>query len=297
MIRFEQPFSRVIILLLLLLFINETLQAQIYNTKQLSTSSVVEFQAKLKSHQSIPNVARLLSTTNLVRGPYLQSGTPNSLVVRWRTDVATVSRVRYGMSADNLFFVTDDSTLTTEHEIKLTGLTADTKYYYSIGSMTDTLSIGSDQAFVTNPAKGTRKKSRFWIIGDSGTGNNDARNVRDAYKTFNDTTHTDLWIMLGDNAYNEGTDSQHQTAVFEMYPDMLRKSVLWPAFGNHDGRSAHSITETGVFYDIFTLPRQAEAGGLASGTEAYYSFDYANIHFVCLNSYDVDRSVGSAMMT
>ena len=46
-----------------------------------------------------------------------------------------------------------------------------------------------------------------------------------------------------------------------------------------------SPTETGPYFDIFSLPTKAEAGGLASGTEAYYSFDYGNIHFVVLDSY------------
>ena len=32
------------------------------------------------------------------------------------------------------------------------------------------------------------------------------------------------------------------------------------------------------------------AGGVASGTEAYYSFDYANTHFIALDSHDSDRS-------
>ena len=75
--------------------------------------------------------------------------------------------------------------------------------------------------------------------------------------------------MLGDNAYSNGTDSEYQAAVFNMYPNMLKKSVLWPAFGNHDagyfGYSANSNTQTRVFYDIFSLPTDAEAGGLAVG--------------------------------
>jgi hypothetical protein len=84
-----------------------------------------------------------------------------------------------------------------------------------------------------------------------------------------------------------------------MYPAMLRKSVLWPTLGNHDALSASSPTESGVYYDIFDLPRAGEAGGLASGTEAYYSFDYANVHFICLDSHDTDRSPppGGAMLT
>src|SRR4029450_1136767 len=58
---------------------------------------------------------------------------------------------------------------------------------------------------------------------------------------------------------------------------------------------ADSPTQTGPYYDIFTLPRNAEAGGVASGTEAYYSFDYGNIHFICLDSFDTPRSATGAM--
>ena len=73
--------------------------------------------------------------------------------------------------------------------------------------------------------------------------------------------------------------------------------MLWPTLGNHDGRSADSTTESGPYYDIFSLPRNGEAGGVASGTEAYYSFDYGNMHFICLDSNETDRSADGAMMT
>ncbi len=102
--------------------------------------------------------------------------------------------------------------------------------------------------------------------------------------------------MLGDNAYERGTDAEYQAAVFNMYPEMLRKSVLWPTLGNHDGASSNSGTQTGPYYESFTLPKKAEAGGIASGTEAYYSFDYGNIHFVVLDSFDSSRSPTGAMM-
>ncbi len=78
--------------------------------------------------------------------------------------------------------------------------------------------------------------------------------------------------MLGDNAYKDGTDSEYQQAVFNTYPSLLRQTPVWPTLGNHDGRSADSFFQTGVYYDIFSLPTNAEAGGSISGTEAYYSF-------------------------
>ena len=103
--------------------------------------------------------------------------------------------------------------------------------------------------------------------------------------------------MLGDNAYSEGNDVEYQAAVFETYPQVLPRTVLWPTLGNHDGFTADSTTESGPYYDIFSLPRNGEAGGVASGTEAYYSFDYGNMHFICLDSYETDRSPDGAMMT
>ena len=103
--------------------------------------------------------------------------------------------------------------------------------------------------------------------------------------------------MLGDNAYRDGTDAEYQSAVFEIYPQVLPRTVLWPTLGNHDGHAADSTTESGPYYDIFSLPRNGEAGGVPSGTEAYYSFDYGNIHFIVLDSYETDRSPDGAMMT
>ncbi len=135
------------------------------------------------------------------------------------------------------------------------------------------------------------------MLGDSGTANDDARAVRDAYLELPLLPHNDLWLMLGDNAYADGTVQEYQAAVFDMYPTVLRNSVLWPTLGNHDGHTADSASQSGPYYDIFTLPTDAQAGGVASGTEAYYSFDYGNIHFICLESYETDRSPSGAMMT
>ncbi len=75
--------------------------------------------------------------------------------------------------------------------------------------------------------------------------------------------------------------------MFDVYSDMLKKSVAWSTLGNHDGHSATSSTQSGPYYDIFSFPKAGEAGGTSSGTEAYYSFDYANIHFMVLESHQL----------
>jgi hypothetical protein len=243
-------------------------------------------------------VPQLSINGDVTRGPYLQQGTPTSVIVRWRTAMATDSRVRYGDAPGNLTHVVDVAGSTTEHAVTLTGLDPDTTYYYSVGSSTEVFDgDDAEHFFLTSPLPGTAKPTRIWVLGDSGTANANALAVANAYASFTGSTHTDLWLMLGDNAYNTGTDGQYQAAVFDMYPEMLRKSVLWATLGNHDGISADSSAQTGPYYDIFTLPTGAEAGGLASGTEAYYSFDYGNIHFICLESHETDRSPGGAMLS
>ena len=244
-------------------------------------------------------VSAVSAQTPLVqRGPYLQMGTPDGIVIRWRTDLATDSVVTYGTSFGMLNQVATDPAPTTEHVVTLTGLTPSTDYYYAVGSTLDGVLAGGGPAtrFRTAPLVGSKARTHFWVVGDSGTANATARQVRDGYYLSTGNRHTDFWLMLGDNAYDSGTDVEYQTAVFQnMYEDMLQSSVLWPAIGNHDAGSADSPTESGPYYDIFTMPRMGEAGGVPSGTEAYYSFDWANVHFICLDSMDTDRSVNGAM--
>jgi tetratricopeptide (TPR) repeat protein len=240
-----------------------------------------------------PNVALALA-----RGPYLQEGTPESIVVRWRTDRGADAVVRYGTSFADLLYEERDTRAIRDHAIALHALTPDTRYYYTVGSSAGPLAgAAGELSFITAPARGTRKPLLIWALGDSGTADLNARHVRDAYRDWSGGRVPDVWLMLGDNAYQSGTDAEFQAAVFGVYPDLLSRGVLWPTLGNHDGISADSETQSGPYYDIFTLPSAGEAGGLPSGTEAYYAFDYANLHFICLDSYETDRSPDGAMMT
>ncbi len=368
-----------------------------------------DFKAKVRT---VPQAKNLPVIT---RGPYLQLGTTNSMVVRWRTAQPRPSVVKFGRAPDKLSKEARASGTLAEHVVLFTNLQPDTKYFYSIGerdtpmivSLTNDLAristtngtlyvssrstnleiaavtngtllfshqrgrlsittedgrwkqdttnttllvstltslinlsvsngalavassdhiipmdggevgkrakkptrhfavgttnvtfVGADSNtfFVTHPPIGPAKPTRIWVLGDPGTRKKEQFKVRDAYYQWNGDRSTDLWIMLGDNAYSAGKDDEYQGGVFDAYKSMLRKSVLWPCLGNHDAGSANSPTQSGVYYDIFTLPSQAQAGGVMSGTEAYYSFDYANMHFVVLDSADSDWSENGLMV-
>ena len=232
------------------------------------------------------------------RGPYLQLGTSNSIIVRWRTDIATDTVIHFGDAPGNLSNVVSIPGSRNNHEAKLSGLSADTKYFYSVGNSNRVLEGGDpDYFFTTSPQPGTPKATRIWIIGDSGNPNNNGRAVRDAFKTHNNSNPPDIWLMLGDNAYTDGTDNQYQKAVFNQYPKLLQQTVLWPALGNHDALSSFADGQSGPYFDAFNLPVNAEAGGISSDTEAYYSFNYGNIHFISMDSYQSSRLPDGKMLT
>ena len=244
-------------------------------------------------HVQVGSEARV----RLFRGPFLQSGSSTSMVVRWRTDWYAESAIHYGTNSASLDTSCMEPTPKLEHELEIRGLTPDTAYYYSVGSVGETYASGEEFRFRTSPTNA--RPVRIWVIGDSGTANQNAAQVRDAYyaETSTNAIRTDLWLMLGDNAYGEGLDRDFSAAVFNMYPELLRTSVLWPALGNHEAGDTSPGGDPSLHLETFTLPTRGEAGGIASGTELYYSFDYANIHLVCLDSFLSDNSPDGAMVT
>ncbi|GAB3703385.1 hypothetical protein GCM10027592_33310 [Spirosoma flavus] len=224
----------------------------------------------------------------LTRSPYLQTVTPTGITIRWRTDQPTDSRVRFGSSLGQLNQQTTNSAVTTEHIVTLTNLQPATRYYYAIGSSTSDILVSNELNFKTSPAPGSTAPVRIWALGDFGTGSANQMDVAQRYRQLAQTRPADVWLWLGDNAYSQGTDLQYQQNVFTMYADILKYLPFWPTPGNHD----YNETPTNFnneYFNLTTLPQQAEAGGVASGSEMNYSFNYANVHFVSLDSEGQDN--------
>jgi hypothetical protein len=225
----------------------------------------------------------------VTRGSYLQNGTPTAMTIKWRTDSLTNSTVWYGDHPDSLLQMVHSATPTYNHAVRVTGLTPYTTYYYAIGDTTGVLEGDSSHHFCTNPLPGTPQPIKAWVIGDFGRNNLPERWVRDSYPRYvRDNRLADVWLWLGDNAYDSGTDPQYQTNVFAIYDSIFAFQPFWPTPGNHDYLSVNQNgfppTHTGPYYSIVEVPTQGEAGGLPSGGEMFYAFDYGNVHFVSLNS-------------
>jgi hypothetical protein len=207
------------------------------------------------------------------RGPYLQNASSTTMVVKWRSNQNALGQVNYGINPNELTEVAFATRESRDQEVLLTTLVADTDYYYKVSE------DDAEYTFRSPPVEGSAMPTRVWILGDSGTANLNASLVKLAFYDFNGGPVTDLMLTLGDNAYDIGTDSNYQQAFFNMYKESLPGTLVWPAIGNHD------VTDGELpYFDIFTLPTDGKTGVVASGTEAYYSFNYANIHFVSLDS-------------
>ena len=253
-----------------------------------------------------------------MRGPYLALGTSDSMSIVWRTWRQIDPVVRYGRSPrkldrmvriNNILIRTKDHSDPSlalhsgpddvrQYEATVTGLKPATTYFYAVYDG-DRLLAGGDKTyhFTTHPSPGSKAPLRFWVVGDSGTGGQEQADVHSAMRAFTreQKRPIDIYLHVGDMAYSRGTDHEFHFHFFKPYEQTLRNTVCWPAMGNHEGATSSGQTGIGPYYDGYILPTRGEAGGLSSGTEAYYSFDYGNVHFIALNSHDLDRSPTAAM--
>jgi Calcineurin-like phosphoesterase len=256
------------------------------------TSSDISFNLRLTDN-NFPAPRPLIT-----RGAYLQMLSTNSIVVRWQTNIACDSKVDFGTLSATTQSVTD-ANLVTEHEVKLMGLSPNTKYLYQIGTTTTALQGNANNYFKTAIPLGTSDFT-VWVTGDAGNGSAGQLAVRNSYLNYVGNNPANFWIWLGDNAYSTGLPSQYDSYVFNIYPEVLKNLPTFPSIGNHDyGNLAYQSTQTlGTnfeYFKAFTLPTNAEIGGVASGTEKYYSYNFGNAHFVVIDSYGSFNNSGSVM--
>jgi hypothetical protein len=226
-------------------------------------------------------------------------------------------------------------------EAALFDLAPDHAYYYILGEPGPDAATTVGQRFRTSPDENKPPKdgnTHIWLIGDSGTATEielspplgdgvspthpgEAVEVKEGFQIYNDGKEpVDLFLLLGDNAYSDGKDSQWQGAFFEVYGEIMNKASVWPTIGNHemggapfdlgvlfglppgvlvihlggtsfsadpfsyDDNDASTVDNGPPYLNVFTLPTGGEIGGVPSGTEQYYSFDYGNVHVVSLDS-------------
>ena len=222
----------------------------------------------------------------LTRGPLIQN--PDALTTRitiaWWTDVSGDSTIQYGLTPALGLSQTVGTAGSCEigaagtcHTVTLTGLTPGTRYYYRL--LTNGVQVLGVNYFQTFKATNDTSELFFTVIGDFGQSSSGQANVANNQNSAD----TPLIVTVGDNAYQNGTQSDWDNNVFinEYRNGILRRAVFIPTLGNHDLNSVGASNwATSVEIKMHSLPRNAPAGQ----EERFFSFDSGDAHFVVLDS-------------
>jgi hypothetical protein len=236
---------------------------------------------------------------DLVRNPFLQQGSPDAITLVWQTDVEADGWIQYGEVLAEQSQSSDVAAAATNHAVTISGLLPGTRYYYSVHSTDGVLvEAHKEYYFETAPESGSKGPVRISVVGDSGGSPwNSKVSVRDALIGYANDHRINVFLHLGNMSNVEGSEQDFQSHFFDVYTNILRNTVSWPTMGEFEAVAANADEESGPYFETFTLPSQGEAGGVPSGTEAYYSFDYANIHVIVLESNQSSREADGPMLT
>ncbi len=217
---------------------------------------------------------------DIVMNPYLQAVDTGGVTVLVECNSTVAASVDFGTTASYGSTASTASTKTTTnttyvHRVRLTGLAADTLYHYRARHGASTT---GDFTFRTAVAPGT--PYRFAFLADFRT--NTAPHDRVAQRVLN--TDQPRVAFYGGDLCNDSTYAVFKSEFLRANELALAARVpFFNAAGNHEGWS----TNTQAF---------TEAPASASGTQAYYSLDYGDVHVLVLNN-QVSDSPGSAQAT
>ena len=192
----------------------------------------------------------------LLRGPYLQSVTTSTITIIWETGQPDQGAVVYGETEEYEASVADP-TVGVRHTVTLVELAPYTLYHYRVES--DGAPLSADATFRT-AAGPDQSAFTFVVFGDTRTQHQVHQAVVDGIVA----REPDFVLHTGDLVDN-GWDIDQWNTFFEIERELMGHAPLFPALGNHESNSPR-------YYEYFHLP----------GNEGWYTFDYGNARFVCL---------------
>lgn len=205
---------------------------------------------------------------------YVQKQTDTSILIAWRTSTTAIGTLEWGIDSLNLVNTVTNATATNKHAFDLTGLTPNTKYYYR--TSTDAGYISAIDHFFTAKSNGDTHFS-FLHYGDCGYDNS----VQNTIAALMLDEKADFGIVAGD--VDQGIGNNYDQIYFNVYRDILKNYCHFPAIGNHDTYFDNAATFLDDFYLPTNNPQQ---------TERYYSFNWGNSKFICLDS-NIPYTIGS----
>jgi 3',5'-cyclic AMP phosphodiesterase CpdA len=193
----------------------------------------------------------------VIKGPYLSwSRDPRTtMTVSWETEDKFAGKVVYGLTRDKMGTETKEYSEAAVHQVTLTGLKPDTRYYYQLAN-----SEAVPCSFRTAPA-GVRP-FKMAIYGDTRSHPEKHAGVAAAINNYG----PELVINTGDLVW-DGRLWELWDDFFKAIGPLADHVPYLSAIGNHERTASNYLL-------FFGFP----------GNEQWYSFDYADAHFTVLNT-------------
>jgi hypothetical protein len=234
--------------------------------------------AAVSVRQTVVNQLDELPVT-LIREPYIQNirqdGTsilwagrnPANGVLAYSTDGINFNGVQAGV---RIFSPTETGGLPqfTQFRADLTGLTPDTNYVYQ---------LYMDAQFVTQGRFRTAGDGPFSFLVFGDTGQLTLNQQFIAGRLSGESSS--FLLHVGDIAYFSGSYREFQTNHFDVYKDVFPLLPYFPCPGNHE----YVTPGAAPYIAQHAVPTQNVP---VQDRGRYYSFDWSNVHFICLDSND-----------
>jgi len=209
------------------------------------------------------------SQKNVVdRYNYIQKPNENGVTIAWMSKNLYQGKLEWGLSKERLDNTLMDSAPKQEHVFEIEGLTPNTTYYYRTTANTD---FEQPIDSFKTPSALSDYNFSFLHYGDCGTG----KKIQHQIAKQMEQELVDFGLVAGD--VDQGNGDNYDDVFFKPYTNMLRNTCHFTSLGNHDGYADKGETYLKAFY----LPNNNP-----DSTERYYSFEWGNAKFICLDSND-----------
>ncbi len=227
------------------------------------------------------------NTPRQVRISFPDSNTQTSMGISWNSDSGAEQYLHWGVSSadENEIVATMAAALGGGlghvYGARISGLSADSTYYYRVGSDTDGWSPGSGEfSFKTGPADPCAPVV-FAALGDTrGTSVLDGSGSDfTEWGSLFDTVAMDdpAFVAIAGDLVESGADLAQWHEFFNLGTVHYTSIPVMPSFGNHDTGRVDGQTDH-VYEGLFELPLND------LGNERYYYFKYGNVLMISINS-------------
>ena len=215
------------------------------------------------------------SQAGMTKTPYLQSLDHNSIIVDWETNIPAFGYVEFGIENEGFSrTVTSAEVAGTFHEVHLTNLTPNTRYYYRVHSFPVSFDanippseaiVSETRHFITSVESGT--SFSFVAYGDTRTQEDVHSSI--AEQMWNDIQQNDARFVLhtGDLTTTGASWDQWQNEFFTPALPLMGYIPFYTSLGNHEGNHE-------MYYRYLSLP----------GNESWYSFIHGDVEFFAMNT-------------